>query len=131
MGDDMIRLRQMLGISTAIPAVLALGAAPVAAQAKAKPKPEHTQSKDHSAISIDLALSATKDVLVKQGFEVVRIETQGEKQIVYYRAGNQGKGQGKGPPMRMVVQRVSDRIVIEDAPDDVKLEIGIKLGIKL
>jgi hypothetical protein len=127
MGDDMIRLRQMLGISTAIPAVLALGAAPVAAQAKAKPKPEHTQSKDHSAISIDLALSATKDVLVKQGFEVVRIETQGEKQIVYYRAGNQGKG----PPMRMVVQRVSDRIVIEDAPDDVKLEIGIKLGIKL
>jgi len=110
-------------------AALVLGAAPSAAQGKSKA--DHKQSNDHSGVTLDLAISATKDVLLKQGFEVVRVETQGEKQIVYYRAGNQGKGKGKGPPMRMVVERVSNRIVVQDAPDDIKLEIGIRLGIKL
>jgi len=122
-------LRKLTGLAAVTLAVLALSAAPAGAQGKSKAN--HKQDNDHSGVTLELAISATKDVLVKQGFEVVRIETQGEKQIVYYRAGNQGKGKGKGPPMRMVVERVSNRIVIADAPDDIRLEIGIKLGIKL
>lgn len=122
-------LRRLTGLAAAMLAVLALSAAPATAQGKSKA--DHKQNDDHSGVTLDLAISATKDVLVKQGFEVVRIETQGTRQIVYYRAGNQGRGKGKGPPMRMVVERVSNRIVIEEAPDDIKLEIGIRLGIKL
>ncbi|MDH4042969.1 MAG: PepSY domain-containing protein [Gemmatimonadota bacterium] len=109
--------------------VLGLSATPALAQGKSKAN----KSKDsgHSAVSVEMALSATKDVLVAQGFEVLRIEVQDGKQIVHYRAGNQGRGKGHGPPLRMVIQRTDDRIVVLDAPDEIKLEIGVKLGIKL
>lgn len=109
-------------------AVLALAAAPAAAQ---KPKHAEGKDKDHGGVTLDVALSATKDVLVTQGFEVVSVETLSDRQIVTYRAGNQGRGRGKGPPVRMVIRRVENRIVLEDAPDALKIEIGVKLGIKL
>ena len=38
-------------------------------------------------VTVELALSATRDVLVGQGFDVVRIEEEGDLQIVYYRGG--------------------------------------------
>jgi hypothetical protein len=31
----------------------------------------------------------------------------------------------------MVIRRVEDRIVLDDAPEGLKVEIGIRLGIKL
>jgi len=121
--------RRISGFATALLAALALSATPALAQGKGKN--DKKPAADHSGVSVELALSATKDVLVKQGFEVVRVESQGDKQIVYYRAGNQGKGKGKGPPVRMVIERVNDRIVLQDAPDELRIEIGVKLGIKL
>ena len=84
-------------------------------------KTEHAKPK----VTVDIAVSAAKDVLVKQGFDVLRVETKGDRQIIYYRAGNRGKGKG------MIVRRSEDRIVLEEAPDALRLEIGIKLGIKL
>ena len=90
-------------------------------------KTEHAKPK----VTVDIAVSAAKDVLVKQGFDVLRVETKGDRQIIYYRAGNRGKGKGQGPPARMIVRRSEDRIVLEEAPDALRLEIGIKLGIKL
>lgn len=116
-------------IGIALAALLVLFAAPAAAQ-----KPKHAASKnekDPATVTLGVALSATKEVLVKQGYEVVRVETLSDRQIVTYRAGNQGNGRGKGPPVRMVIRRVENRIVLDDAPDGLKLEIGIKLGIKL
>ena len=41
------------------------------------------------------ALSVTRDVLVHQGFEIVRVEQSGNDQVVYYRAANKGKGHVK------------------------------------
>jgi hypothetical protein len=120
--------RRFLGVAAALFTVLLLSATPALAQGRSKDK---KPADDHSGVSVELALSATKDVLVKQGFEVVKVESQGDRQIVYYRAGNQGKGKGKGPPVRMVIERINDRIVLEDAPDEVRIEIGVKLGIKL
>jgi len=119
-------LRRSLFVVT----LAAAAAAPVWAQgrghANAK-KTEHAKPK----VTVDLAVSAAKDVLVKQGFDVLRVETKGDSQIIYYRAGNKGKGKGQGPPARMIVRRNDDRIVLEEAPDALRLEIGIKLGIKL
>jgi hypothetical protein len=111
--------------------LLVASAAPAVAQGKGKDQPPARANQPASGISLDVALSATKDVLVGQGFEVVRVEPAGDRQVVYYRAGNQGRGKGQGPPVRLVVQRVGDRIVLEDAPDAVRLEIGVRLGIKL
>lgn len=116
-------------IGMALAALLVLAAAPAAAQ-----KPKHAagkEEKDPATVTLGVALSATKDVLIKQGYEVVSVETLSDRQIITYRAGNQGKGRGKGPPMRMVIRRVENRIVLDDTPDALKLEIGIKLGIKL
>jgi len=122
-------LGKLARIGIALAALLVLAAAPAAAQ-----KPKHAagkNEKDPATVTLGVALSATKEVLVKQGYEVVRVETLSDRQIVTYRAGNRGNGRGKGPPVRMVIRRVENRIVLDDAPDGLKLEIGIKLGIKL
>jgi hypothetical protein len=116
-------------IGLALAAVVVLGAAPAWAQKQKEPAGK--KDKDPATVTLDVALSATKQVLVKQGFEVVSVETLSDRQIVTYRAGNQGRGKGKGPPVRMVIRRVENRIVLDDAPDELKLEIGVTLGIKL
>jgi hypothetical protein len=116
-------------IGLALAAVFVLGAAPAWAQ-KQKP-PAGKQAKDAAPVTLAVALSATREVLVKQGYEVLKVETLSDRQIVTYRAGNQGRGKGKGPPVRMVIRRVENRIVLDDAPEGLKVEIGIRLGIKL
>lgn len=110
--------------------LVAIAAAPAWAQGRGHGHPKKTVDAKPK-VTVDLAVSAAKDVLVKQGFAVVRVETKGDRQIIYYRAGNRGKGKGQGPPARMIVRRSEDRIVLEEAPDALRLEIGIKLGIKL
>lgn len=126
----MSNTHRSVGLLCAAVALLALSAAPALAQGKGKGKPS-ADPPNAESVSLELALSTTRDVLIRQGFEVVRVEAEGQRQVVYYRAGNQGRGKGQGPPVRMVIQRVDDRIVLEDAPESLRLEIGVRLGIKL
>ncbi len=69
----------------------------------------------------------TREVLVHQGYEVVRIETVGADQVVYYRRGNMGRGKGKGKLVKMIVRRVQNRIVFVDTPDAILVDINIRL----
>ena len=106
-------------------AVGALAAAPLSAQGRGHghgggPKKEFEVGQDR-------AVSVTRDVLVHQGYEVVRIETVGNDQVVYYRRGNMGRGKGKGPPMKMIIRRVENRVVFVDAPDAVLVDINVRL----
>ena len=73
------------------------------------------------------AVSVTRDVLEHQGYEVIRIQTVGNDQVVYYRRGNMGKGKGKGPPMKMIIRRVENRVVFVDTPDAVLVDINVRL----
>jgi len=73
------------------------------------------------------ARSVTREVLVHQGFEVVRIETVGHDEVVYYRRGNMGRGKGKGPVVKMIIRRVENRIVFVDTPDAVLVDINLRL----
>ena len=73
------------------------------------------------------AVSVTRDVLVHQGYEVIRIETVGKDQVVYYRRGNMGKGKGKGPPLKMIIRHVENRVVFVDTPDAILVDINVKL----
>ena len=73
------------------------------------------------------ARSVTREVLVHQGFEVVRIETVGTDEVVYYRRGNRGRGKGKGPVVKMIIRRVENRVVFVDTPDAVLLDINVRL----
>src|SRR5437867_12949645 len=88
-------------------AALVVCATPLGAQGKGPKK---------YAVSNDRALVVTKDVLVKQGYEVVRVENSGRDYVVWYRRGNRGRGKGKGPPVRVVIHRAVDRGVFLNTP---------------
>src|SRR6266576_5165317 len=99
-------------------AALVAFAAPLTAQGKGPKK---------YAVTNDRALVVTREVLVKQGYEVVRVERGGRDVIVWYRAGNKGRGKGKGPPVRMVIHRTEDRVVFLQAPTAILVDIDLKL----
>jgi hypothetical protein len=73
------------------------------------------------------ARSITREVLVHQGFEIVRIQTVGNDQVIYYRRGNMGRGKGKGPVVKMIIRRVENRIVFVDTPDAILVDINVRL----
>ena len=100
---------------------VALSVAPAHAQGKGKDK--------HYAVSNDRAVTVTRNVLVRQGYDVVRIERVGATQVVYYRAGNRGRGRGKGPVQKMIIRTVERRIVFEDTPPAIMVDIDVNLKI--
>ena len=83
--------------------------------------------KKEFAVAPSHAVSVTRDVLVHQGFEVIRIETAGRDQVVYYRRGNMGKGKGKGPPLKMIIRHVENRVLFVDTPDAILVDINVRL----
>jgi hypothetical protein len=110
------RLMQFRTLPLAV--LLALFASPLLAQGK---------SKQGYEITPDRATTVVREVLAKDGFNVVRIEKDADVQVVYYRRGNMGKGKGKGPLQKMIIRRVSNRIVFEETPSDIMLNIELKL----
>ena len=107
----------MRRLSLAILALVVL-ALPAAAQEKGPKK---------YAVTNDRALVVTKEVLVKQGYDVVRVENSGRDIIVWYRRGNRGKGKGKGPPVKLVIHRYADRVVFLNTPSAILVDIDLKL----
>ena len=103
-------------------AALAVSVAPATAHAQGKGK-----GPKHYTVTTDRAISVTRTVLVRQGFEVVRIERVGATQVVYYRAGNNGRGKGKGRVEKMVIRTVDRRIVFEDTPPAIMVDIDVNL----
>ena len=78
-------------------------------------------------VSSDRAITVTRNVLVRQGYDVVRVERVGATQVVYYRAGNRGRGKGKGPVQKMVIRTVERRIVFEETPPAIMVDIDVNL----
>ena len=101
-------------------AALAVLVAPLCAQGRG-PK--------RYAVSGDRAVVVTREVLGRKGFEVVRVEQVGNDQIVWYRAGNRGRGRGKGPPVKMVIRRdpVANKIVFLETPSAILVDIDVRL----
>jgi hypothetical protein len=103
-------------------ASLALGvgaAAPAHAQGKGKGK--------HYAVSSDKAMSVTRTVLQRQGYEVVRVVRSEDAHVVYYRRGNNGRGKGKGPVERLVIRTVERRVVFEEGAPAILVDIDLNL----
>ena len=75
------------------------------------------------------AVVVSRDVLVKYGFDVVRVETIKGGQVIYYRRGNNGRGRGLGPVEKMVVRPSGSTVVFEAAPKNVLLDIRVRLGL--
>ena len=106
------------GLALAV-AALTLAAAPAHAQGKGREK--------HYAVSSDRAVNVTRTVLVRQGYDVVRVERVGATQVVYYRAGNRGRGKGRGPLQRMVIRTMDHRVYFEETPPAVLVDIDVNL----
>ena len=109
--------RVIFGIVLAVAALATVAAAPAHAQGKGK----------HYTVSSDKAMDVTRVVLERQGYELVRVVRQRDTQVVYYRRGNNGKGKGKGPMERMVIRTVERRIVFEEAPSAILVDIDFQL----
>jgi len=113
-----MRARRAVHAFLLVLAALTLSVAmPAAAQGKGK----------HYAVSGDKAMEATRVVLQRQGYELVRIARDGDTQVIYYRRGNNGRGKGKGPMERMVIRTVNRRIVFEEAPSAILVDIDFQL----
>jgi outer membrane receptor protein involved in Fe transport len=57
------------------------------------------------------AVVVSRDVLVKYGFDVVRVETIKGGQVIYYRRGHNGRGRGLGPVEKMIVRPSGSTVV--------------------
>ena len=103
----------------ALAVLSALAAGPVAAQGNSHKK--------EFVVAPDRAVSVTREVLVRQGYTIIKVEKVNDEQVVYYRRGNMGKGKGKGPPLKLIIRRVENRVVFVDTPDAVLVDINVRL----
>ena len=75
------------------------------------------------------AVTVAREILVKHGYEVVRVDIVDDTRVIYYRVGNRGRGRGRGRLEKIVVRREPERIVFVDAPRVVLVDINVKLGL--
>ena len=110
-------------------ACLAAGILLVVARGDALAQGKSHKKADKHVVTADHALVVTRDVLVSKGYEVVRVENRDGARVVYYRAGNKGRGKGKGPVEMMIIRPARERVVFEKAPSLVLADINIRLGL--
>lgn len=79
------------------------------------------------AITPDRAVVVTREILVRQGFEVVRVDLSGATRTIWYRRGNSGRGKGKGRLEKLVIRQMDDRVVFEEAAPAVLIDIDVRL----
>ncbi|HEX6806751.1 MAG TPA: hypothetical protein VF118_02120 [Gemmatimonadaceae bacterium] len=78
--------------------------------------------------TMDHATDVTREVLVDHGYRVVRVDEVNGTRVVYFRRGSHGRGHGLGPMERLVIRPDRERVVFDEAPKSVLLDINIKLG---
>ena len=93
-----------------------------------KAPPGSGNKKKVNAISTNDAVVVAREILVKHGYEVVRVDIVEDTRVIYYRMGNRGRGKGKGRLQKIVVRREPERVVFVDAPRAVLVDINVRLG---
>jgi hypothetical protein len=116
-----MRARQAFWLGLTAVALLGVAAVPAQAQGKAKGKYKHY------VVTTDKAVTVTRTVLVRQGYEVVRVEHVGPTQVVYYRPGKKWRGGRKRPIHRVVIRTVRDRVYFEETEPTVLIDIDVNL----
>ena len=94
-------------------------AAPALAQGKGKAK--------RYKVKADNAIIITREVLVKQGYVVERVDDRKGVITLWYYRGNMGNGRGKGPLQKMVIRRVNEEVVFQ-APAPIMVDINLRLS---
>ncbi len=91
--------------------------------------PATAQGPKYHRVSSDHAVLVAKEVLVQQGFEIIGVEEEETRLTIYYRHGDRGYGRGRGRPEKLVIRRVQNTVVFEQAPTSVMVDIEVKLGV--
>ena len=86
------------------------------------------QARKHHRFTMDRATVVTREVLVRHGYEVVRVEVVRGEQVVYYRRGNRGRGKGKGPLEKLIIRPATEHPVFVSVPSPVLVDIRVRLG---
>ena len=79
-------------------------------------------------VTMDRATDVTREVLVNHGYRVVRVDVVNGTRIVYFRRGSHGHGHGLGPMERLIIRPGRERVVFDEAPKPVLVDIDVKLG---
>src|SRR5688572_18949464 len=118
-----VRLITTLSIAAVLTAASA-ASSPVLAQGKkggnagaAEVPPGQAKESVPTGQAVDLS----RNLLTKHGFTIVRVETVKRAQVIYYRAGNQGRGRGQGPVMSMIVRPCGSIVTFEAVPEKVRI----------
>ena len=77
---------------------------------------------------MDRAAVVTREVLVRHGYEVVRVDVVRGEQVIYYRRGNRGHGKGRGPLEKLIIRPATEHPVFVSAPSAVLIDIRVRLG---
>ena len=107
---------------------LAGGAAAAQGNGDRRAQPAAGNKKKVKVVSTNEAVVVAREVLVKHGYEVVRVDIVGDTRVIYYRVGNRGRGRGRGRLEKIVVRREPERVVFVDAPRVVLVDINVRLG---
>jgi hypothetical protein len=75
------------------------------------------------------AVIVAREILVKHGYDVVRVDIVDDTRVIYYRVGNRGRGRGNGRLQKIIVRREPERVVFVDAPRAVLVDINVRLGL--
>lgn len=79
-------------------------------------------------VTIDRATDVTREVLVDHGYKIVRVDEVNGTRVVYFRRGSHGHGHGLGPMERLIIRPGRERVVFDEAPKPVLIDINVKLG---
>lgn len=85
------------------------------------------EQRERRYVPMDRAVYVTRDVLVRRGYVVERVERVEDTQVIYYYRGNNGRGRGHGRLERMVIRPRGDVYVIDDAPSGVMVDLRVRL----
>ena len=123
-----MRLRLIPTLLIAV--ALAAAASPSEAQGRKGGKPDGAPpGQAKKQVSPAQGVTAAREILVKYGYQVVRVETVRGAEVIYYRRGSNGRGRGLGPVEKMVVRPSGSIVVFEAAPEKVLIDIKLRLGL--
>src|SRR5688500_8741227 len=100
----MARYTRIALIAT-VTAGLWLGGSAAAAQGSGdrKAPPVAGHKKKVRLPSTNDAVTVAREMLVKHGYEVVRVDIVEDTRVIYYRVGNRGRGRGRGRLQKIIV----------------------------
>lgn len=93
-----------------------------------KPAKPAKPPKPKKQVSPAEAVGLSREILVKHGYQVVRVESLKDSEVIYYRAGNNGRGRGQGALRKMIVRPYGNIVTFEAAPERVRSDIRMHLG---